>query len=82
MKEILEKLVDGKLSVDEAENLIKAENILEFDNIAKLDIFDTYNYRVGIGEGRYSYATAIGLFSLSSWKSCGLAQVSALSMET
>lgn len=31
-------------------------------NIAKLDIFDTYNYRVGIGEGRYSYATAIGLF--------------------
>ncbi|GAB2532721.1 putative aldouronate transport system permease protein [Gracilibacillus alcaliphilus] len=26
------------------------------------DVLDTYVYRVGIGSGRYSYATAIGLF--------------------
>ena len=26
------------------------------------DIFDTYVYRVGLSEGRYSFATAIGLF--------------------
>ena len=38
MKEILEKLVSGKLDIDEAENLIKANNILEFDDIAKMDI--------------------------------------------
>ena len=52
MKEILEKLVDGKLSVDEAENLIKAENILEFDNIAKLDI--NRNERTGFPEAVFS----------------------------
>ena len=26
------------------------------------DIFDTYVYRVGLSEGRYSFTTAIGLF--------------------
>ena len=38
MKEILERLVNGELDMDEAENLINANNILEFDEIAKLDI--------------------------------------------
>jgi hypothetical protein len=38
MKDILEKLVSGKLSIEEAENLIKAEGILEFDDVAQLDI--------------------------------------------
>ena len=37
MKDILENLVSGKLSIEEAENLIKANNILEFDDIAKFD---------------------------------------------
>ena len=38
MKDILERLADGKLSVEEAEKLIKSNSILEFDEIAKLDI--------------------------------------------
>lgn len=52
MKEILEKLVSGKLSVDEAENLIRANNILEFDDIAKLDI--NRNERAGFPEAIFS----------------------------
>ncbi|CAH1219615.1 putative multiple-sugar transport system permease YteP [Paenibacillus allorhizoplanae] len=31
-------------------------------NQGKIDIFDTYVYRVGLTQGLYSYATAIGLF--------------------
>ncbi len=27
-----------------------------------LDVFDTYSYRVGIGNGQFSYVTALGLF--------------------
>ncbi|MBQ8018034.1 MAG: nickel pincer cofactor biosynthesis protein LarB [Methanobrevibacter sp.] len=38
MKDILERLVDGELNIDEAEKLLKADNILEFDDIAKFDI--------------------------------------------
>ena len=34
MKDILEKLVEGEINIDEAENLLKADNILEFDDIA------------------------------------------------
>lgn len=52
MKEILEKLVSGKLDVDEAENLIKANNILEFDDIAKIDI--KRNDRAGFPEAVFS----------------------------
>ena len=52
MKEILEKLVSGKLDIDEAENLIKANNILEFDEIAKMDI--KRNERAGFPEAVFS----------------------------
>ena len=52
MKEILEKLADGKLDVEEAENLIKANNILEFDNVAKIDI--KINERAGFPEAVFS----------------------------
>ena len=38
MKETLERLVNGEISIEEAENVLKSENILEFDEIAKLDI--------------------------------------------
>ena len=34
MKEILEKVVNGEIDINEAENLLKSEKILEFDNIA------------------------------------------------
>jgi putative aldouronate transport system permease protein len=27
------------------------------------DVFETYTYRVGIMEGRFSFATAVGLFT-------------------
>ncbi len=52
MKEILEKLVSGKLDIDEAENLIKANNILEFDDIAKMDI--KRDERAGFPEAIFS----------------------------
>ena len=52
MKEILEKLVNGELNIDEAENLLKSENILEFDNVAKLDI--KRNERTGFPEAIFS----------------------------
>ena len=38
MKDILEKLVKGEITISQAENLLKADNILEFDEIAKFDI--------------------------------------------
>lgn len=37
MKEILERVAGGELSIEDAENLIRADNILEFDEIAKFD---------------------------------------------
>ena len=37
MKEILERLLEGELDIDEAANLLKADTILEFDDIAKFD---------------------------------------------
>lgn len=52
MKEILEKLVNGELNIDEAENLLKSENILEFDNVAKLDI--KRSERTGFPEAIFS----------------------------
>lgn len=52
MKDILERLVNGELNVDEAEHLLKAENILEFDDIAKFDI--QRNERTGFPEAVFS----------------------------
>ena len=52
MKEILERLVNGELDIDEAENILKAENILEFDEIAKLDI--KRSQRTGFPEAIFS----------------------------
>ena len=52
MKEILERLVNGDINIDEAENLINADNILEFDEIAKLDI--KRNQRAGFPEAVFS----------------------------
>lgn len=52
MKEILERLVNGELNLDEAENLLKSENILEFDNIAKFDI--KRSERAGFPEAIFS----------------------------
>lgn len=37
MKEILERLVNGEININDAERLINADNILEFDGIAKFD---------------------------------------------
>ena len=37
MREILEKLINGEIDLESAENLIKSQTILEFDEIAKLD---------------------------------------------
>lgn len=52
MKDILERLVNGELNIDEAENLINANNILEFDEIAKIDI--GRNRRTGFPEAIFS----------------------------
>src|SRR5574344_1838707 len=38
MKDILERLVEGKVSIDEAEKLINAHHILGFDEVAKFDV--------------------------------------------
>lgn len=37
MREILENLVNGKIDLESAENLLKSQKILEFDEIAKFD---------------------------------------------
>ena len=52
MKEILESLVNGKFSIDEAERLISANNILEFEDIAKMDI--DRSERTGFPEAIFS----------------------------
>ena len=52
MKDILEKLVNGKLSIEEAENLIKANSILEFEDIAKFD--NNRSRRAGFPEAVFS----------------------------
>ena len=52
MKDILERLVNGELNIDEAENLLNANNILEFDEIAKIDI--GRNRRTGFPEAIFS----------------------------
>ena len=52
MKDILEKLVNGELNVEEAETLLKADNILEFDGVAQFDI--KRNERTGVPEADFS----------------------------
>ena len=52
MKDILERLVNGELNIDEAEQLLKANNILEFDDIAKFDI--KRSERTGFPEAVFS----------------------------
>ena len=52
MKDILERLAGGKLSVEEAENLIRANSILEFDDIAQFDI--NRKERTGFPEAIFS----------------------------
>ena len=52
MKDILEKLVDGKINVREAESLLKADTILEFDDIAKFD--NNRRNRTGFPEAVFS----------------------------
>jgi NCAIR mutase (PurE)-related protein len=52
MKDILERLVNGELNIDEAERLINADNILEFDDIAKFDI--NRGERTGFPEAVFS----------------------------
>ncbi|MGX8693972.1 MAG: nickel pincer cofactor biosynthesis protein LarB [Methanobrevibacter sp.] len=52
MKDILERLVNGELNIDEAENLIRADSILEFDDVVKFDI--KRNERTGFPEAIFS----------------------------
>ena len=52
MKDILEKLINGEINIDEAENILKANNILEFDDVAQLDI--KRNERAGFPEAVFS----------------------------
>lgn len=37
MKEILKRLADGEISIEECETLLRADNIRELDNVAQLD---------------------------------------------
>ena len=37
MREILEKLINEEISIEECERLLKADTILEFDEVAKFD---------------------------------------------
>ncbi len=52
MREILERLADGELNIEEAEKILKSENILEFDEIAKFDVNRTK--RTGFPEAVFS----------------------------
>ena len=52
MKDILERLIDGEINIDEAERLINSNNILEFDDIAKMDI--NRNERTGFPEAVFA----------------------------
>lgn len=52
MKDILERLINGEISMDEAENLLKSNTILEFDEIAKFD--NNRSKRTGFPEAVFS----------------------------
>lgn len=38
MRKILENLINGKITIDQCENLLKANNIMEISNVAKMDM--------------------------------------------
>ena len=52
MKDILERLINGEINIDEAERLISSNEILAFDDIAKLDI--SRNERTGFPEAVFA----------------------------
>ncbi|MBQ2830920.1 nickel pincer cofactor biosynthesis protein LarB [Methanobrevibacter sp.] len=52
MKDILERLIGGEISIDEAENLIKADSILDFEGIAQFD--NKRSERAGFPEAVFS----------------------------
>ena len=52
MKDILEKLVEGELNIDEAIAILKSDAILEFDDIAKFD--NNRHQRTGFPEAVFS----------------------------
>lgn len=52
MKDILERLVNGEIDIEDAENILKSESILEFDDIAKYDI--KRSQRTGFPEAVFS----------------------------
>ena len=52
MKDILERLINGEIDMDEAERLINSNRILEFDGIAQLDV--TRNQRAGFPEAVFA----------------------------
>lgn len=52
MKDILEKLVEGELDIEEAMVLLKANSVLEFDDVAKFD--SNRSQRTGFPEAVFS----------------------------
>jgi NCAIR mutase (PurE)-related protein len=52
MKEILEKLLDGKIDINQCENLLKANNLLELEDSVKLDL--SRQNRTGFPEAIFS----------------------------
>ena len=52
MKDILERVINGDISIDEAETLIKADSILEFDDIVQFD--NKRSERTGFPEAVFS----------------------------
>ena len=52
MKDILERLIDGEINIDEAEKLINSNRILEFDDIVQLDL--NRNERTGFPEAVFA----------------------------
>ena len=52
MKDILERLVNGEIDIEEAEKILKSDSILEFDDVAKFDI--KRNDRTGFPEAIFA----------------------------
>lgn len=52
MKEILEKLINGEININDAENQLKANTILEFNEVAKFD--NNRKSRTGFPEAVFS----------------------------
>lgn len=52
MREILEKLINEEISIEECERILKADTILEFDEVAKFD--KSRSSRTGFPEAVFS----------------------------